>query len=222
MIGFKQYLLTSFSLLIEERINSYLLQVIGENLLLFAEEESFFKENGKDLSLEEGARKTYNLYGVSGSPYKNLVLFDETLNLGFKDALEFGQDTTTADYGLKQKKSYKYYELAADYLKQNNLVAFDSPFLTTLGELFYQRLYLFKKELSLTTDMLQSDSFLGYLNYCKEVTESNKTLYEEKFSKDIILGGTFRSYVEKNLVPKIEDLNDIIDKNLISVVEGAQ
>ena len=70
--------------------------------------------------------------------------------------------------------------------------------------------------------MLQSDSFLGYLNYCKEVTESNKTLYEEKFSKDIILGGTFRSYVEKNLVPKIEELNDIIDKNLISVVEGAQ
>ena len=198
MIGFKQYLLTSFTLLIEERINSYLLQVIGANLLLFAEEESFFKENGIDLSLEEGAKKTYNLYGISGSPYKNLVLFDETLNLGFKDALEFGQDITAADYGLKQKKSYKYYELAAEYLKQNNVVAFDSP------------------------DFLQSDSFLGYLNYCKKITESNKTLYEEEFSKDIILGGTFRSYVEKNLVPKIEELNDIIDKNLISVVEGAQ
>ena len=156
MLGFKQYLLTSFSYLLQERIDNYFLLNLGPNLPLFVEEKSFFLSDGEEISLQEGADKTHNLYGnAPGVPngkgeFRSLILQG---SLDFVESIEFDNPET-----------FKYYELAAEYLKQNGLIVYDNKFIDNLTELFYQRLYLFKKAISLTT-AAQNESYIEFLNF---------------------------------------------------------
>ena len=166
MLGFKQYILTSLSFLLGARMDGYLLQAVGQSYPLLVEKKDFFFDGDEELSLEKGAQKVYDLYGAPGAPLKEVVLFNYFPELGFEDALQFGQNYDPLNYGLQTKETYKYYELAADYLKQNNIIVFDSVLATTLEEFFYQRLYLLKKRLSLSTET-QNVAFLNYLDYLK-------------------------------------------------------
>ena len=171
MLGFKQYLLTSFSYLLQERIDNYFLLNLGPNLPLFVEEKSFFLSDGEEISLQEGADKTHNLYGnAPGVPngkgeFRSLILQG---SLDFVESIEFDNPET-----------FKYYELAAEYLKQNGLIVYDNKFIDNLTELFYQRLYLFKKAISLTT-AAQNESYIEFLNFLKK-DSSGKTFYEFYF-----------------------------------------
>lgn len=194
MLGFKQYILTSLSFLLGARMDSYLLQAVGQSYPLLVEKKDFFFDGDEELSLEKGAQKVFDLYGAPGAPLKEVVLSNYSPELGFVDALRYGQNYDPLNYGLQTKETYKYYELAADYLKQNNITVFDNILASPLEEFFYQRLYLLKKRLSLSTET-QNVAFLNYLDYLKSDNLYIKQL-ELLFEKG---SATFSSSIKKSL-----------------------
>ena len=130
MLGFKEYLTTSFDILLSSRIRNFFFLYYGRLLPLLVEDKQFFFDGEEEISIKEGTLKTIKLYAGTSFVAPAGTSFIASIPPGVR----------------------KYYEVAAEYLLDNNLLSVtpdDSSVTNILAIKFFEELYKFKKEISL-------------------------------------------------------------------------
>ena len=184
MLGFKEYSLTSFELLLRARMKNYFLYELGPILPnFFVGNEFFYDDDGKELSLEEGMKKAFDEFNYvyaydrsfSTGPATptslisipnnyigqtvNGVPVEDLIPNSFRNIISFGK--------------FDYYKLAAEYLVRNNIVPDigfkNEPWASvslfrelSLMTVFFKEFYLFLKEInfsSLSSNSSVNDDF---------------------------------------------------------------
>lgn len=137
MLGFKEYLITSFDILLTARIKNFFLLYYGKILPLLVEDYKFFIDGfGNEKSVEEGVSKTIEIYtatdpsALTSLLYPAGVTFEQTMSSSVR----------------------KYYKLAAEFLLENDMLVASTQSTGINNPLeikFFEELYKFKRDLSL-------------------------------------------------------------------------
>ena len=178
MLGFKEYLTTSFDVLLTTRIRNFFVLYYGKLLPLLVENKEFFFNGDQEITVFEGTFKTIILYNGTNILAPDGKTFVETI----------------------KPQNKKYYEFAADYLLKagflnvdpNDPDLFNSP-PSALDIKFFEELYKFKKEISLklydsVSGEIDAEKVGQYFDYLK--TEEGEgsdttTVYEALLAQAI-------------------------------------
>ena len=176
MLGFKEYLTTSFDILLSSRIRNFFFLYYGRLLPLLVEDKQFFFDGEEEISIKEGTLKTIKLYAGTSFVAPAGTSFIASIPPGVR----------------------KYYEVAAEYLLDNNLLSVtpdDSSVTNILAIKFFEELYKFKKEISLKifneglsdVDTQKLEEYFEYLKTEETVDFETLTVYENQLN--LAIGG---------------------------------
>ena len=91
MLGFKEYLTTSFDVLLTTRIRNFFVLYYGKLLPLLVENKEFFFNGNQEITVFEGTFKTINLYNGTNILAPDGKTFVETIKPQKKNIMSLQQ-----------------------------------------------------------------------------------------------------------------------------------
>lgn len=222
MLSFKEYTLLSFQNIVEERVRNFLLGHITEpallyNLFNYSEEflNSLTSEEAIKFFVEENNKMAFN----TGEGKKDLFsLFENTL-----------------------QKNKKYYDLVFYYLKENGLPTGISPIDQGVSkqensqiaarEIFANEIYKFSKLINLNVSNQLNEQFKSVAPqkniFTKEIFSTKTTnkrgqpwVYKINGENKTVLQTPYGD-IQESMFAAVNEMEDIIDQNLISLIDNA-